>query len=95
MGELYSGAYKHPNPSRLLGLIADLLNEAVVLDFDTACAERFGRVQGGLLQQGVVVPEVDLMIAAVALEHDLTLVTHNTADFQNVPGLRLEDWLTP
>ena len=38
---------------------------------------------------------VDLMIAAVALVHDLTLVTNNTKDFQNIPGLRLEDWLTP
>jgi tRNA(fMet)-specific endonuclease VapC len=36
-----------------------------------------------------------LLIATVALVHNLTLVTHNTADFQNIPGLRLEDWLTP
>jgi tRNA(fMet)-specific endonuclease VapC len=35
------------------------------------------------------------MIAPVALVHDLTLVTHNTADFRNIPGLRLEDWLVP
>ena len=34
------------------------------------------------------------MIAAVALVHKLTLVTHNTADYQNVSGLRLDDWLT-
>lgn len=33
------------------------------------------------------------MIAATSLVHDLTLVTHNTQDFKNVPGLRLEDWL--
>ncbi len=31
---------------------------------------------------------VDLMIASVALAHDLTLVTHNTADFQHIPDLR-------
>jgi predicted nucleic acid-binding protein len=29
------------------------------------------------------------------LVYDLTMVTHNTADFQNIPGLRLDDWLTP
>jgi tRNA(fMet)-specific endonuclease VapC len=95
LAELYSGAYQHPNPSRLLALIADLLQEVAVLDFDSICAEQFGKVQGGLAQQGITVPETDLMIAAVALVHNLTLVTHNTADFQNIPGLRLDDWLTP
>lgn len=85
LAELYSGAYKHPNPPRLLALIADLIQEVTLLDFDAACAERFGRVQGQLSQQGIVVAEADLMIASAALVHDLTLVTHNTADFQNIP----------
>ena len=57
--------------------------------------EEFGNVKGELLRKGVSIPDVDLMIATAALVHDLTLVTHNTADFQNIPGLRLEDWLTP
>jgi tRNA(fMet)-specific endonuclease VapC len=95
LAELYAGAYKHPDPSRLLVPIADLLQEVTVLDFDSPCAERFGRVRGGLLQQGISVASMDLMIASVALVHDLTLVTHNTADFQNIPDLRLEDWLVP
>ena len=38
---------------------------------------------------------VHLMMAGVALVHNLTLVTHKTADYQHVPGLRLNDWLTP
>ena len=42
-----------------------------------------------------MVSPVDLMIGTIALVHNLTMVTHNTADFQNIPGLRLEDWLTP
>ena len=95
LAELYAGAHRHPSPARLLGLIADLLQEVVVLDFDTVCAEQFGKVRGGLLQQGISVSTVDLMIASVALVHDLTMVTHNTADFSHVPGLRLEDWLAP
>lgn len=95
VGELYAGAFRHSNSSRLLGLISDLLQEVHVLDFDIACAERFGQVRGQLLRQGISVRTLDLMIASVALVHDLTLVANNTADFQNVPGLRLQDWLTP
>ncbi|HLH72986.1 MAG TPA: type II toxin-antitoxin system VapC family toxin [Chloroflexota bacterium] len=95
LGELYAGAYKHPNPSRLLTAIADLLQEVSVLDFDAVCAERFGLERGTLLQQGISVSRMDLLIASVALVHDLTLVTHNTADYQNIPGLRLDDWLIP
>jgi tRNA(fMet)-specific endonuclease VapC len=95
LAELYAGAYKHPNPAKLLSLIAELLQEVAVLDFDSACAEQFGKLQGGLLNQGIKVPVADLMIASVALAHNLTLVTNNTADFQNIPGLRLDDWLTP
>ncbi|SRR5579871_833169 len=95
LAELYSGAYKHSQVNKLLALIADLLREVDVIDFDKACAEQFGNVRGTLLQQGFSVPTADLMIASAALLHNLTLVTHNTADFQNIPGLRLDDWLTP
>ena len=95
LAELHTGAHKHPNPAKLLGLIADLLQEVQVIDFDSACAERFGLVRGSLLQKGITVSRMDLLIAAVALVHNLTLVTHNTADYQNVPGLRLRDWLIP
>jgi len=94
LAELYAGAYRHPNPTRLLGLIGDLLREVQVLDFDVAGAEQFGKLRGALLQQGIAVSTPDLMIASVALVHDRTLVTNNTRDFQVIPALRLEDWLT-
>jgi tRNA(fMet)-specific endonuclease VapC len=95
LAELYAGAYKHPSPSKLLPLIADLLKEVHLLDFDADCADRFGQVRGLLLQQGITVGRMDLLIASVALVHNLTLVTHNTSDYRNVPGLRLDDWLIP
>lgn len=95
LAELFTGAYKHSQTKRLLGLIADLLQDVAVIDFDPLCAERFGQTRGALLRLGVSVPTVDLMIASVAMAHNLTLVTHNTADFRNVPGLSLVDWLMP
>ena len=95
LAELYSGAYKHPNPPKLLALIGELLREVAVFDFDLACAEEFGKLHGDLLRTGIVVSFADLMIAATAQVHDLTLVTHNTSDFQPIPRLRIEDWLAP
>lgn len=95
LAELYAGAYRHSQAQRLLALIADLLQGVQVLDFDPACAEMFGRLRGQLLRRGLSVPTTDLMIASAALVHDLTLVTHNTADYRHVPGLRLDDWLIP
>ncbi len=38
---------------------------------------------------------IDALIAAVALAHDLTLVTHNARDFEQIPDIRLADWLAP
>ena len=95
LGELYAGAYHCSDPNPLLAKIEELLRDVDVLAFDRVCAKQFGVVRGGLLQQGIVVITIDLTIASVALVHDLTLVTHNTADFQHIPNLRLEDWLTP
>jgi predicted nucleic acid-binding protein len=35
------------------------------------------------------------MIGSMALIYDFTLVTHNLFDYQRIPGLRIEDWLSP
>ena len=95
LAELYAGAYHAGNPPSLRQKITDLLDDVQVLDFDQACAEQFGKVRGSLWQKGISVPTADLMIAAVAQVHDLTLATNNTVDFQDIPDLRLDDWLKP
>lgn len=93
--ELFAWVYRRSSAGPRLERVRDLIAELSVLPFDLRCAERFGRLHAELLAQGLTPSPVDLMIAAVALEHNLTVVTHNVADFRNVPGLRLEDWLTP
>ena len=89
-------AFGKPDPTKTLAAIEVMLeNEVTRLDFDDDFfAKEFGQVRVDLLQRGVSVSPLDLLIASVALLYDLTLVTHNTADFENIPGLRLEDWLT-
>lgn len=86
LGKLYAGAHKHSQWTKILGLITDLRIQIQVLDFDAVCAETFGQIRGTLLQQRISVSTTDLMFASAALVHDLTMVTHNTKDYQNIPG---------
>jgi tRNA(fMet)-specific endonuclease VapC len=96
LAELYVWAFRKAKPSSALSAIEAMLrNDVNRLDFDDDCARKFGQLRVELIQRGVGVNPVDLLIASVALVYDLTLVTQNTADFQNIPGLRLDDWLAP
>jgi len=58
-------------------------------------AWKFGEIRAQLLDKGEPVAAIDLMIAATALIHNLTVVTHNTQHFAKVPGLNVEDWTMP
>ncbi len=63
-----------------------------VLVLDEACARHYAIVRADLTQRGTPIGSNDYLIAATALAHDLTLVTHNTREFSRVVGLRVEDW---
>lgn len=96
MSFLLDWAYNRPDPRKALATIDDLLNQEVtLLHYDADCADEFGQIRVRLRRKGIEVPPLDLLIASVALVYDLTLVTNNTVDFQHIPGLRLDDWLTP
>ena len=95
LAELYALAYRLDDPARRLDEIDGIVrNEVGLIDFDAGCARAFGQLGAGLIRRGSGVPPIDLLIGSVAVAHDMTLVTHNTADFLPIPGLRLVDWLS-
>ena len=90
--EMYYGAMKSIDPADTLARQRMFLDAFESLPFDDQSAEAYGRLRAELARRGTPIGPNDLMIAAIALAYDLTLVTHNTAEFARVPGLRLEDW---
>ena len=62
-----------------------------VLPVSLAIAQRCAGLREALRRRGRRTRSraLDLIIAATALEHDLTLVTRNIADYQDIPGLTL------
>jgi tRNA(fMet)-specific endonuclease VapC len=61
--------------------------------FDRAAAEELGKIQAELRQLARLTGVIDSLIAAVARSRWSIVVTNNIRDFENIPGLRLEDWI--
>lgn len=60
-----------------------------IIHFDHAAADEFKRLR----KSGIRTGTMDLKIAAIALTQDATLITANLQDFEQVPNLRVENWL--
>jgi tRNA(fMet)-specific endonuclease VapC len=66
------------------------LNRFTILAVNVSAANEFDRLrQNKKLKK---IGRCDLLIAVLTLVHRATLVTRNRKDFQQVPGLKLEDW---
>ncbi len=59
-----------------------------ILAFDMDAQQQFQQLQAQKIRIGTL----DLRIAAIALSQNLTLITRNRRDFEQVPVLQIEDW---
>jgi tRNA(fMet)-specific endonuclease VapC len=91
VGELYYGAYKSGRRAANLQRVREFAATNAVLVCDAQTALVYGRVKNELRQKGTPIPENDLWIAALALQHGLVLVTRDK-HFDAVDGLRVEAW---
>ena len=95
VSELFTWATRAGAPPARLAAIQDMLVAISFHPVDYEIAQRSGELRAVLLDRGLPMATTDLLIAATAQIHGLTLVTHNTRHFQNVPHLVVEDWLAP
>lgn len=93
VAELIHGAHKSSQTAKHLAQVDVLLAAFRVLPFDEQAARRCGWLKATLEKAGAPLHLADLQIAAIALRHNLPLVTHNEKHFRRIPNLQLEDWL--
>ena len=91
LGELYYGARKSAHVAGNLARIEQFASSVQVLNCDAATAQLYGNIRDGLRSKGRPIPENDIWIAAVALQHGLPLATRDD-HFKEVDGLRVENW---
>src|SRR5687768_10872469 len=88
-GEIYDGFDGVPDPLAAEAGFRRFLVDVEIVPLDEPVIRRFFRVRRDLRQRGLPLEDPDLLIAATALHHDLTLVTRNRRHFDRIPGLKL------
>ena len=92
LAELLYGAHRSVHKAQTLSQVQGFCRKFQSIPFDDQAAEEYGSLRAHLAGLGMLIGPNDLLIASIALANGLTLVTHNTSEFNRVPGLKLEDW---
>jgi tRNA(fMet)-specific endonuclease VapC len=91
-GEMFFGARRSVEPEKARAKQEEFFSLFVSLPFDDLAADIYSDIRAELAAIGTPIGPNDTMIAAIALVHNLKLVTHNLKEFSRVRNLQLEDW---
>ena len=90
--ELEFGARNSDRVAENLDRVARFCSAFESVAFDEQAAESYGEIRAHLRREGTPIGANDLLIAAIAIANELTLVTRNVAEFARVPRLLTERW---
>jgi tRNA(fMet)-specific endonuclease VapC len=93
--ELQYGVEISPKRVHDTAALAAFLSHVEVLDFTNDAAPHYADIRADLKKRGAMIGANDLFIAAHARALGLTLVTNNTAEFERVHDLSIENWTEP
>ena len=91
VAELYAGALRSQEPAKNRELIDTFLASTEVLPCDLTTARRYAAIWNELATKGCPIPQNDIWIAALAIQHELTLVTGDN-HFNRIDGLLATTW---
>lgn len=90
--ELYYGVCNSSKREKNLQAVNNFIDNFIILSFDSKEAMLCGQHRYMLQKMGKTIGHNDLMIASVALQYDLVLVTNNEKEFIRIPNLKIENW---
>jgi len=92
LAELEHGVALSAYPEKNADALAQFLSITEILPFDAKAAFQYGIIRADLQRQGMLIGQMDMLIAAHAKAYELIMVTNNVREFARVDGLVIEDW---
>jgi tRNA(fMet)-specific endonuclease VapC len=94
LAELHHGIEKSSDIKKNLTIVEDFVSRLEVLDYNSQAAIHYGDIRATLEKKGNVIGVNDMHIAGHARSLGLVIVTNNEKEFNRIPGLRVENWIT-
>lgn len=89
LGEIFDGALGTADPERHLADARSFLAPYPVITLNETIMLRFAQLRATLRSSGKLIPDFDLLIAATASVHALTLITRNRRHFERIPEINV------
>ena len=90
VAEIYVGVFGSANQERDEREFRAFLSGREVLPFDAEAARIFGQQRRSLRSLGLGIGDMDLLIGATAIRHDLIVLTNNVRHFERIEGIAIE-----
>lgn len=86
------GANKSKSVAKNKATVQEIKSIFPMIDITPNVMDIFGAIKVDTQKIGKPVDDMDLLIAATAIAHNMILVTHNIKHFENIPKLQVVDW---
>ena len=90
--ELIYGLKKRDN-KKYLPKVELIFENIKLYSFDKKSAKIFGILKATMQKRGIVVADMDLMIASIAIAYEEPLISNNLKHFSKIEGLDVESWV--
>ena len=86
------GGLKFKKAERQIKEFEEFVNNNTIIHISEESAKISGDVYADLRQKGITIGTSDILIAGIAIENELTLITNNERHYDSVRELRIENW---
>lgn len=86
------GGLKFKNAERQIKEFEEFVANNTIIHISEDSAKISGDVYADLRQNGITIGTSDILIAGIAIENELTLITNNEKHYESIKGLKIENW---